>query len=76
MADWKKLWFVILILLLSVDISFAQCSMCRAVLNSEENITVAKAVNKGIIYLMVIPYILVFIVGWRIHLLLRKRNSI
>lgn len=75
MADWKKLWLVILVLLLTVDIGLAQCAMCRAVLNSEENITTAKAVNNGIVYLMVIPYILVFIIGWRIHILLRKRNS-
>ena len=75
MADRKKLWLVILVLLLTVDIGLAQCAMCRAVLNSEENITTAKAVNNGIVYLMVIPYILVFIIGWRIHILLRKRNS-
>lgn len=75
MADWKKLWLAILILLLCADISFAQCSMCRAVLNSGENITVAKAVNDGIVYLMVIPYMLVFIIGWRIYILLRKRSS-
>ena len=36
----------------------AQCAMCRAVLESEAGQTTAKGVNDGIIYLMLIPYIL------------------
>ena len=38
----------------------AQCAMCRAVLESEEGQSTAKGVNDGIVYLMAIPYILVF----------------
>lgn len=41
----------------------AQCAMCRAALESEGNGTKAQAINDGIVYLMVIPYILVFAVG-------------
>ncbi len=37
----------------------AQCAMCRAVLESEEDNSTAKGINNGIKYLMVIPYILV-----------------
>ncbi|MFT5751243.1 MAG: hypothetical protein ACI86L_000744 [Dokdonia sp.] len=37
----------------------AQCAMCRAVLESEEDNSTAKGVNNGIKYLMVIPYLLV-----------------
>jgi len=37
----------------------AQCAMCRAVLESEENNAVAQGVNDGIVYLMAIPYILI-----------------
>lgn len=37
----------------------AQCAMCRAVLESEENKAVAQGVNNGIVYLMAIPYILI-----------------
>ena len=33
--------------------------MCRAVLESEAGQTTAKGVNDGIVYLMVIPYILI-----------------
>jgi hypothetical protein len=43
--------------------SNAQCAMCRASLESEGNTMKAEAVNDGIVYLMVIPYILVGIVG-------------
>jgi hypothetical protein len=37
----------------------AQCAMCRAVLESEGNTTVAEGINNGIVYLMAIPYILI-----------------
>lgn len=37
----------------------AQCAMCRAVLESEGNSSVAEGINNGIVYLMAIPYILV-----------------
>ena len=33
----------------------AQCSMCRAVLESEEGQNTAKGINDGIVYLMAIP---------------------
>ena len=36
----------------------AQCAMCRASLEGEGNAKKAEAVNDGILYLMVIPYIL------------------
>ncbi len=41
----------------------AQCAMCRASLESEGNTTKAEAVNDGIVYLMIIPYVLVGVVG-------------
>jgi len=37
----------------------AQCAMCRAVLESEEGQSTAEGVNNGIVYLMVIPYLLI-----------------
>jgi hypothetical protein len=37
----------------------AQCAMCRAVLESEVGQSTAKGVNNGIVYLMVIPYLLI-----------------
>lgn len=45
----------------------AQCAMCRAVLESEEGQSAAKSINDGIVYLMAIPYILVFGFGYFIY---------
>lgn len=54
------------LLFFSLD-SNAQCAMCRAVLETEEGGIKAEAVNDGIVYLMVIPYILVGILGYAIY---------
>tara|TARA_B110000003_G_scaffold80847_1_gene82565 strand:- start:8876 stop:9100 length:225 start_codon:yes stop_codon:yes gene_type:complete len=62
----RTLLFLILVLILFIDPVNAQCSMCRAVLESEEGQQTAKGINNGIIYLMAIPYILVALVGWKI----------
>jgi hypothetical protein len=48
-----------LIILLASAASQAQCAMCRAVLESEADTSIAEGVNNGIVYLMAIPYILV-----------------
>ncbi len=45
----------------------AQCAMCRAVLENEEGQGAAKGINNGIVYLMSIPYILVFGLGYYIY---------
>lgn len=47
--------------------SQSQCAMCRAALESEESGVQAEAINDGIVYLMVIPYILVAAVGYAIY---------
>ena len=56
----------------SPEILNAQCSMCRAVLESEKGMSTAKGINDGILYLMSIPYILVFIVGYMFYKLYKK----
>ncbi len=38
-----------------------QCAMCRAVLESGADQKAAEGLNDGIVYLMVIPYILGFL---------------
>ena len=53
----KKAFIFILILSWNIS-STAQCAMCRAVLESEAGQETAKGVNDGIVYLMLIPYIL------------------
>jgi hypothetical protein len=53
----------------------AQCSMCRAVLLSEEGQQTAKGINNGILYLMAIPYILVGLIGLKIIQIYKKKQS-
>ncbi|MEK6152023.1 hypothetical protein WIW50_02120 [Flavobacteriaceae bacterium 3-367] len=57
----KKSGFFILcaIVFLLPEYSEAQCAMCRAVLESEENRSAAEGVNNGIVYLMAVPYVLI-----------------
>ncbi|MDB4612735.1 hypothetical protein OAH47_05530 [Flavobacteriaceae bacterium] len=70
-----KLKFSLLIfffLIFSADVVYGQCSMCRAVLQSEEGQATAKGINNAILYLMAIPYLLVGIVGWKVFQILKK----
>ncbi|WP_396143067.1 hypothetical protein [Flavobacterium sp.] len=53
----------------------AQCAMCRASLESEGNTMKAEAVNDGIVYLMVIPYVLVGIVGLVVYRMYTKKKT-
>ena len=41
--------------------------MCRAALDNKDNLVQAEAVNDGIVFLMVIPYILVALVGFAVY---------
>jgi hypothetical protein len=50
----------------------AQCAMCRAVLESSDDNTVAEGINNGIIYLMAIPYVLI---GVLLFFVIRKVRS-
>ena len=38
-----------------------QCAMCRAVLESGADQKTAESLNDGIVYLMIIPYVLGFV---------------
>ena len=70
-----RLTFIFLLssLLFSIS-SSAQCAMCRAALESEGNGVKAEAVNDGIVYLMVIPYLLVGIIGLVIYKTGKKKG--
>ena len=50
----------------------AQCAMCRAALEREGNTAKAKGINDGIVYLMVIPYILVGLVFFAVYKMYKK----
>lgn len=49
--------------------------MCRAVLESEAGQTTAKGVNDGIVYLMVIPYILIGGLAFVLYRLVKNNNK-
>ena len=55
----------------------AQCAMCRAVLESSGDQEVAKSLNDGIVYLMIIPYVLVGVTIFYIYkrFFQNKKNS-
>ncbi|WP_034061182.1 hypothetical protein [Lacinutrix jangbogonensis] len=61
-----KILFILLSFLFFIKTN-AQCAMCRAVLENEEGQGAAQSINDGIIYLMAIPYVLVFSVGFAIY---------
>ena len=63
--------FFLLVFSLSAN---AQCAMCRAALTSEGNTAKAQAVNDGIVYLMVIPYLLVAGIGYYIYWMWKKKK--
>lgn len=54
----------------------AQCAMCRAVLESEDGQSTAKGVNDGIVYLMIIPYVLIAGIGIAIFTRFNKKKEI
>ena len=60
----RTFFFLFILLLLSSIPAEAQCSMCRAVLESQASQDTAEGINKGIIYLMVFPYLLIGGVGY------------
>ena len=53
----------------------AQCAMCRAALAGESNIKKAEAVNDGIVYLMVVPYLLVAVIGFLIYKMYQSKKK-
>ena len=50
----------------------AQCSMCRAVLESEDGQAPANGINDGMVYLMAMPYVLVAGVGFVVYRMMYK----
>ncbi|SHF84394.1 hypothetical protein SAMN05444396_10224 [Flavobacterium segetis] len=73
----KKTIIYLMFLLLSLSsVSVnAQCAMCRAALTSEGDTVKAEAINDGIVYLMVIPYILVAGIGFAVYRMKKNKAS-
>ncbi len=58
----KKYIFAILLFFAAIQSSSAQCTMCKAAAESDEKAN--KGLNTGIIYLLIMPYILIGGVGY------------
>lgn len=61
--------FSIMLVLLSVEPAAAQCPMCKAAVETSlaQGDTTAIGINKGILYLLVMPYLLyslIFLAYW------------
>ena len=68
--------FVIAICFLLFGISSnAQCAMCRAALQNNENAVQAEAVNDGIVFLMIMPYLLVALVGYGVYKIMKAKKA-
>ena len=63
----NRVILILLIFVLSSTESFAQCSMLSAIMETDQQYEAAKGLNRGIIYLMSIPYILVGLIIWKIY---------
>lgn len=63
-------------LLLAAAGAEAQCAMCRAALETGGDNSQAEAVNDGIVYLMVFPYVLVGIAGIIIYRMYSKKKNL
>ena len=78
MHNKKNTKYILFLLLTAYSTlqTYSQCAMCRAVLESEGSIAKAEGINDGIIYLMAIPYLLVFTIGYIIYWqFFRKRKK-
>ncbi|WP_438426581.1 hypothetical protein [Aquimarina macrocephali] len=70
-----KVFYILILFLIFTTPVEAQCAMCRAVLENEEGQETAKGINNGIVYLMVVPYILIGVVGYFIYRNKRKLTT-
>jgi len=73
----KTVKIICLFILLSCSFSpvIAQCAMCRQSVESNidgDDKTVGKGLNKGIIYLMSIPYLVLGGIGYMVYKAKRK----
>lgn len=62
----KYYLFIFLFFFMTFDLQ-SQCSMLSAIMETDQGYESAKGLNRGIIYLMSIPYILIGLIIWKIY---------
>ena len=63
----KKLLLFLIVMLVQVTSTWAQCAMCRTQLEnniSAGNPGIASGINTGILYLLAMPYVAVLVIGY------------
>lgn len=70
----RKVYYIVVLFAVAVllpEFAEAQCSMCRAVtesnLKTDDAFTIGNGLNNGIVYLMFIPYILAAIFAYAFY---------
>ena len=72
----KGIVIIVSIIMLCFPVeAFSQCAMCRAVLESSGENSMAEGINDGIVYLMAIPYILVAFLFYFVYRKLKERPA-
>lgn len=76
MISLKKIFIFLFFVSINL-LSFSQCAMCKAVVESGDGSAegFAGGINNGILYLMFIPYILMGTVGYLIYRHYNKNNQ-
>jgi hypothetical protein len=60
----KKFLFLAFLFLVALDMTYAQCAMCKQVVENaseEPDNSIGQQLNTGILYLMAIPYIILVV---------------
>lgn len=72
-----KLFVLVILMTFFNSLSFAQCAMCKAVVeaNLEAGDTKGAGLNDGILFLMSMPYIAVFLFGVFYYLQKKKTKE-
>lgn len=66
MKSWK-MWLIVLVLITVAPDIMAQCAMCRGTVESTVSngrSVIASELNFGIIYLLMVPYLIVATIGF------------
>lgn len=64
---FKRGLLFLLMLGYSMTDLWAQCAMCKATAENAQEGSLTSGLNGGILYLMLIPYLLFFVIGYYIY---------
>ena len=70
----KRILVFLLMMFFSINSTFSQCAMCKAVVENGDA-DMAEGVNNGITYLMVFPYLLIGVLFYTIYRYKKKLKN-